>query len=133
VTGVQAPTPASVEWTFPPKVRTVRSARDFVLGVLNAWHLEGDDAGLLVSELATNAVVHGRSDYTVRVQLIHDVVRVEVADDNPRQPTVSFMSPGSNSGLGLWVVSKLAKRWGSQPDGEGKAVFFDLPANSLRC
>jgi anti-sigma regulatory factor (Ser/Thr protein kinase) len=133
VPGVKTPTPASVERTFPPKASTVRSARDFVLGVLNAWHLEGDDAQLLVSELATNAVVHGRTDYTVRVQLIQDVVRVEVADDNPRQPTVASVSPGSNSGLGLWVVSKLAKRWGSRPDGEGKAVFFDLPANSVRC
>lgn len=117
--------------TFPPKASSVRSARDFVLGVLNAWHLDGDDAGLLVSELATNAVVHGRSDYIVRVQLIQDVVRVEVADDNPRQPTVASVSPGSNSGLGLWVVGRLAKRWGSRPEGEGKAVFFDLPANSL--
>jgi anti-sigma regulatory factor (Ser/Thr protein kinase) len=105
-------------------------ARDFVLGVLDAWQLEGDDAGLLVSELATNAVVHGRSHYTVRVQLLGDLVRVEAADDNPRQPTVSAVSPGSISGLGLWVVSRLAKHWGSRPAGDGKAVFFDIPANS---
>jgi anti-sigma regulatory factor (Ser/Thr protein kinase) len=130
VPGVRAPPPAFVERTFPPEANTVPSARNFVLGVLGAWHLEGENAGLLVSELATNAVVHGRSDYTVRVELLGDVVRVEVADDNPRQPTVSFVSSGSISGLGLWVVSKLAKQWGSRPNGEGKTVFFEIPADS---
>src|ERR1051325_4613923 len=57
--------------------RTLRSpalARRFVSETLRSWRLEylSDEAVLIVSELATNAVIHARSDFTVALTLLHD-------------------------------------------------------------
>ena len=43
------------------------SARHFVAWALDRWGLECEDLPLLVSELATNAVLHARSDSRVTV------------------------------------------------------------------
>ena len=95
-----------------------------------ARHLAGcpaaDDAVLIVSELVTNAVVHGAGDVTLDVVVADDAVRVEVADREPELPDVLDYQADAESGRGLLIVSKLARRWGVRPVDNGKVVWADV-------
>jgi anti-anti-sigma factor len=69
---------------------SVPGGRQFVAESLSALEPEvGETAALLVSELATNAVVHASSDFAVTVVYPTPAgrVRVEVVDGVPGQPT----------------------------------------------
>jgi anti-sigma regulatory factor (Ser/Thr protein kinase) len=73
-----------------------------------------ETAALLVSELATNAVVHAASAFEVKVvyPTRDGRVRVEVADSNPDQPTPLHPPPTVPHGRGLLLVATL-RRMGS--------------------
>jgi anti-sigma regulatory factor (Ser/Thr protein kinase) len=103
-------------------------ARHFVGSVLESHGVESLDARLLTSELATNAVMHGRTDFTVRVALWDARMRVEVRDSNRRLPKAGQAVPvDATSGRGLPLVEVIAPAWGVEPLEEGKAVWFELP------
>jgi anti-sigma regulatory factor (Ser/Thr protein kinase) len=83
-------------------------------------------AKLLISELVTNAVVHGCGRIRVRAWPEGDHVHVEVTDEGTRFVRM-IRTPGldSGGGLGLAIVDAEATRWGI---GEGATtrVWFDL-------
>lgn len=81
---------------------------------------------LLVSEVATNALVHGSGHVHVRVTERGSGLRVEVADDSPRMPQPRAASPLEEGGRGLALVESLAAAWGAEREGEGKIVWFDV-------
>ena len=112
--------------TFPPAPAAVRAAREFVVDLLVGGEV-ADTAALLVSELATNAVEHARTDFTVRVAL-GPTVRVEVADRSPALPVQRHVPVQAERGRGLAIVDSLAIRWGTSSTPEGKVVWFELPA-----
>ena len=69
--------------TLPPDVDAPRAARRIVREWLHE-DLSGEkleSAQLLVSELVTNAVVHGRGQVVLRAELDDDRLLVEVIDD----------------------------------------------------
>jgi anti-sigma regulatory factor (Ser/Thr protein kinase) len=80
---------------------------------------------LLVSELATNAVVHARTPYTVTVVWERPRVHIEVADS-----VVSHWSGQRNEsdvgGWGLDILEQLADIWGIRELDDHKAVWFEL-------
>jgi anti-sigma regulatory factor (Ser/Thr protein kinase) len=88
------------------------------------------DLQLLVSELVTNSVRHaGLSPdqrIAVRVDVSEDRVRVEVED-----PGVGFTPaprrPGDrrDAGWGLYLVDRIADRWGVK-DGSPAVVWFEI-------
>ena len=80
--------------TFAPNPSEVFAARHFVACVLQTWGMEIEDLPLLVSELATNAVLHARSDFEVTVIRMHRCVRVEVFDQNTRLPSFAGRADG---------------------------------------
>ncbi|MDQ0776220.1 two-component sensor histidine kinase [Streptomyces aurantiacus] len=91
--------------------------------------------GLVVSELAANAVQHGRvtgHGFGLRLTLDETagLVRVEVADaaTAKRPPTAPPSSyPEGESGRGLLLVDVLAVRWGSAPRKPlGKTVWAEM-------
>ena len=94
-----------------------------------------DDLRLLVSELVTNSVLHGRAGPDDRVEMHvarpNGCVRVEVCDDGDRwaEPfrSTSIDSPAPSGGWGLMLVGALADRWGIEVD-EGTCVWFELEA-----
>ena len=93
-----------------------------------------DTAKLLVTEVATNAVVHAHSPIrlTVRPEPL-DVVRIEVRDDDPTPPPLpQAPDPDATSGRGLWLVSALARRWGVNRNRKGKTVWFEVDGKSGR-
>jgi anti-sigma regulatory factor (Ser/Thr protein kinase) len=70
-----------------------------------------DDAALLVSELVTNALLHGTGTISLRVDIHPNDVRVEVSD----QGNVSVApspTPGAHGGWGLRIVDDIADEWG---------------------
>lgn len=114
---------------YPAQLESVRQARRFVLSVVESVGLDGcaDDAGLLVSELAANAVLHARSAFTLHLRpTLEGGVRIEVEDASPLPPVHTPHSASAMSGRGLDLVACTAVRWGSHPHGTGKVVWFEV-------
>jgi anti-sigma regulatory factor (Ser/Thr protein kinase) len=87
-------------------------------------------ARLLVTELVSNAVLHGRGTVMLSVAADSSGVRVEVHDESPQPPVILPRPPLAEHGAGLRLVSALAGSWGTDPLGEGrsgKRVWFTLP------
>jgi anti-sigma regulatory factor (Ser/Thr protein kinase) len=122
---------------FPETTASVPGARQFVAESLSALEPEvGEMAALLVSELATNAVVHATSDFAVTVLYPTPTgrVRVEVVDGVPGEPVPLQPPPTAPHGRGLLLVASLADEWGVQEaDAQaGKTVWFELaPATAI--
>ncbi|MFB7614596.1 ATP-binding protein [Kitasatospora sp. NPDC056181] len=90
------------------------------------------DVGLLlVSELVTNAVVHG-TPLGRRVLLVLDLdpsrLRIEVHDARTdRGPVLRPVDADDESGRGLILVKSLASRWGCCPRvGVGKIIWAEI-------
>lgn len=90
-----------------------------------------DDARLLVSELVGNSIRHSglRADEYVRIDADWSGARLRVAvHDRPRPsaslPVVGSIRPrpGAASGWGLFIVDRLASRWGTDETG----YWFEL-------
>ena len=113
--------------TFAPDPAEVFSARHFVASALEKWALDCEDLPLLVSELATNAVLHARSDFEVTVVLSGECLRVEVFDQNTRLPSFAVAPPDAYSGRGLMLLRELATAWGVESHSDsGKTIWFEL-------
>jgi hypothetical protein len=133
VVGVPSTRPAlQATKSFAKGVDAPREARRFVISTLVKWGDRAlvDDAALVVTELATNAVVHADSDFTVAVSSSPSGVRISVDDASPVAPKVSQGSLIAASGRGLGLVASLVSHWGDEPFGVGKVVWaeFQRPA-----
>ena len=84
-------------------------------------------ARLLVSELVSNAVTHGRGRVTLRAQLFERRLLVEVIDEGDGFERAlgarDFHSPGVG-GWGLSIVDAESSRWGL--DRDRSHVWFEL-------
>jgi anti-sigma regulatory factor (Ser/Thr protein kinase) len=85
---------------------------------------------LLVTELVSNSVRHARSDTVVlRVLVGRSVVLTEVSEEGPGfDPDHSVAGkPGTDeSGWGLFLVERLAHRWGVSQAEDATKVWFEL-------
>lgn len=124
----------TAEQAFAPTASSVSAARRFVTDCLAQWDQEPVvwTVQLLLSELATNAVLHaGGSGFTVGVQVLPEgAVRLTVADDSPRPPRLRDFGTGATTGRGVALVAELARGWGveprSAPDDVGKVVWCEV-------
>jgi anti-sigma regulatory factor (Ser/Thr protein kinase) len=114
---------------FPGAPESVPTARHFVADAVADIPKEiSERAALLVSELATNAIKHGGTDFEVLVERTPDEIYIEIADSGSGSPTVRRALPQDSSGRGLHIVESLADKWGVRPanSGPGKSVWFTL-------
>lgn len=119
--------------SFAPDAANVGAARRFVRDITrDDQDLDADTLVLLVSELASNAVLHARSPFRVTVDQDRSRVRVEVADASPDLPAVHRRDPLSSTGRGMRLVADHADRWGTEPTDPGKVVWFELRRSSAR-
>ncbi len=96
---------------------------------LEAWGLTTrlEDAHLCVSELATNALVHGDiagHGFVVQVTAWHGLIRVEVRDRSKRRPEVGNPDETDTSGRGLQLVTMLSDAWGVEDRASGGKVVW---------
>lgn len=115
--------------TYPPKIAAVRQARRYVQDAVatSPTPALAEVAGLLVAELAVNAVLHARTDFDVAVEGTADGVRISVRDRSPAMTVLMAPSATAMSGRGLALVAALASRWGAAPSVSGsKTVWFEL-------
>lgn len=115
--------------------RGARLARQLALVELHDWGIPEStalsaDAGLLVAELAANAVVHGHvpgRDFELRMTLLEGVLRIEVSDARrDRRPAVRPHAYQAESGYGLRIVDAVAADWGVMDRLIGKTVWAEL-------
>jgi anti-sigma regulatory factor (Ser/Thr protein kinase) len=88
-------------------------------------------AELAVTELVTNALLHGQPPVVVRVVLGDARVRVEVADGSPNLPVRAVPSADAMTGRGLALVEAVSIDWGAEPVADGKVVWAEIPCPSL--
>ena len=101
-------------------------ARCYAGALLCDWELETavGDVQLIVTELVTNAIQHGRiGEVRVRIDLRGDALVVTVEDETPYVPLppVGPTSTEGESGRGLLLVEALAACWGHGPVAAGPA------------
>ncbi|MEV5881306.1 ATP-binding protein [Streptomyces sp. NPDC052020] len=122
--------PLSRNHRFPRSRASVRDARVFVRQVLTDWgHTDRlDDVTLCVSELATNALLHGAPpgrEYCVSLTLDGSTIRLAVRDSGDRHPGIDPPEADLEacSGRGLRLAREVADDMGVTPDVVGKSVW----------
>ena len=123
-----AATGTHAQQSFPGEPRALSATRRFVATTLMSWDLHHyvDDASMVVSELATNAVIHAQSGYTVDLSSDGAALRVSVRDASPVGPVLRHPAPTTTSGRGLILVTSIASRWGTELVDDGKLVWAEL-------
>ena len=95
------------------------------------WGAVEDAASLVLSELLTNAVRHGRvSGREVETHFARvpgGALRIEVHDASEQRPLMALPESGADGGWGLPLVDVLAEKWGvCDRPGAGKLVWAEL-------
>jgi GAF domain-containing protein/anti-sigma regulatory factor (Ser/Thr protein kinase) len=88
-----------------------------------------EDVRLVVTELVTNGLLHGRRPVVVRAVRLPDGVRVEVQDSGTEMPVLPRQSTEAMTGRGLALVARLAARWGASLQPPGKVVWAEVSAS----
>ncbi|MFJ2894145.1 ATP-binding protein [Streptomyces sp. NPDC087218] len=112
---------------FAPTADRVSFSRRRTARLVREWGYPGlaGDAALLVSELATNALLHG----VVRVRLALTAATLRVAVSDPwgeRLPVLREATSEECYGRGLLIVASIADRWGVESRTVSKTVFAEL-------
>ena len=123
----QAGVPDAVR-TFGFSREAPATARHFAVATVCEWGLAdvADDAALVVTELAANAIVHAQSGFTVVLSPRGNLLRIAVRDRCPLPAEgQAALMPIPLHGLG--AVDALAIRWGVESLGNaGKTVWVDV-------
>jgi anti-sigma regulatory factor (Ser/Thr protein kinase) len=127
--------------TLPSDPGSVATARSYVCARLGEWGVPPDaptldSIRLMVSELATNAVLHtcGLSpDFTIDLRLERtEHLRIGFTDGHPRWPRELPLAAEQDSGRGMVIVCHLLAEFGGRLDitptsDGGKTVWIMLP------
>ena len=116
---------------FVGQADQVAAARRFVVSAIHAPGPARDITRLLVSEAATNAILHSASGdggtFAVRYLISDHLVRVEVHDGGgPSSPRRRVHDLESMTGRGLDLFDALSDRWGVDGTPDGRTVWFEL-------
>ncbi|MCW2616082.1 MAG: hypothetical protein JWN08_3076 [Frankiales bacterium] len=106
----------------------VARARHLTVRVAQRLGVDADDAALLVTELASNALRHGGPGVDLWVRPAEGGgLRVEMVDGHASSlPRVQDPDADAEGGRGLLIVSALARSWGTDRLAAGKCVWFEL-------
>lgn len=115
---------------FPPKFDSPGCARRLVVAALREWECEEalvDDVALAVTELASNAVLHAGTSFSISLRVQGSMLRVAVGDG------ISPRASGCEQGLmtpqplhGLDLIDVISTRWGVEGTSTGKVVWAEL-------
>jgi anti-sigma regulatory factor (Ser/Thr protein kinase) len=115
---------------FAADPRSSSKAREFVSLHLRHHAMEHlvDDVRLVVSELATNAMVHAHTPFTVALQSVKELVRLEVFDGSHVGPVLRRARALDTGGRGVAIVKALSRDWGVIDRPGGKSVWAEFSA-----
>ncbi len=79
----------------------------------------------MMSELATNAIVHAATGFEVSIDRSADWLRIAVTDVGGGEPELQSPSSSDPHGRGLQIVKELSDEWGmiDNEDHSGKTVW----------
>lgn len=114
--------------TFPADPLSVPAARRFATDALRDIPTELRQAvELMVSELATNGIRHGRTSFELEIERTDTEIRVAVTDRGGGNPRMHSPTPDEPTGRGLRIVDMLSERWGvGKTTSNGKTVWFTV-------
>ncbi|MFD7526328.1 MULTISPECIES: SpoIIE family protein phosphatase [unclassified Streptomyces] len=110
----------------------IAAARQQMRELLHDWAdpEQVDAAVLMISEMATNVLVHTDGDALMLAQATGEHgerrLRVEVSDGSDELPHRRRPGEMASSGRGLVLMEMLADAWGVDPQGAGKSIWFEL-------
>ncbi|MGW9032524.1 ATP-binding protein [Streptomyces sp. NPDC055722] len=122
---------AGYNLTMASVPETVAEARRLARQSCALWAFDeeiGETAALLIAELVTNAVRHGRS-HSIRVSIERpapDCVRLSAVDKKRCMVTLGRPSPENIGGRGLVLVDALSDQWGVDLLPWGKRVWAEI-------
>jgi anti-sigma regulatory factor (Ser/Thr protein kinase) len=120
--------PRCETWEVPAQAQFVPHVRKLAREALEVWGYKAlvPDVALGVSELLTNAIIHGTPQITVTLEEANGHVKVTVVDENPDMPHLVNVQDQdtSENGRGLALVADLAREMGWRPIHHGKEVWF---------
>lgn len=105
-------------------------ARRHFVEALRQWGAANtlvNDVALVISELATNAVRHADSPFTVTLRASGSTLRVAVHDAVPLAGRLSQARLVPQPLHGLSLVDALCTSWGVEDTLHGKLVWAELP------
>jgi anti-sigma regulatory factor (Ser/Thr protein kinase) len=113
---------------IPPASTGIGAARRFAREQLEGWGLDGlvETTVLVISELVTNAILHGGRGAVLTLTADSARMRAEVRDGSASEPVMRSYSETATTGRGMVIVDALAAAWGSFPVDGGKVVWFEL-------
>jgi len=121
----------SHETVLPAEPISASLAREFVgshLVTHDLLHLV-DDVALVVSELATNAVVHAHTQFTLTLSRQNGSVLLSLQDASTSLPVMATPELSDTGGRGLLLVELLSRAWGTSADRHGlKSVWATFPS-----
>ncbi len=113
-----------------PVVESTPVARHWIAAHLRDLPVDiSSCAGLLTSELVTNAVLHAATPISVTLHILPNRIRVDVADGSPSFPAIKEYGRDAATGRGLTLFRTLASDWGVQAVDGGKIVWFEIPVD----
>jgi anti-sigma regulatory factor (Ser/Thr protein kinase) len=115
--------------SVPSLPRSVSELRRFAVAASREQGFTGDSdtLALLVSEVATNALLHGRGEVRLSVVQRAGRLRVEVSDASNRLPVRREADLEAQGGRGVALLEQLSENWGVRPlPLRGKIVWFEL-------
>jgi anti-sigma regulatory factor (Ser/Thr protein kinase) len=91
---------------------------------------EPEVALLVLSELVTNAVMHGATPIQVSVSGEPGKLRIDVADGDTHSPRPELRvgNADQTGGRGLQIVNALSRQWGTTTHAHGKSVWAEIGA-----
>ncbi len=106
--------------------RTLKQVRAKTREWLEGWGLPGlvEDAQLIASELATNALRHGALPARFWLCIDGNRLLIEVTDGGETMP--ALREPDEDGGRGLTLVKNMAAAWGAEPLWRSKKVWASL-------
>jgi anti-sigma regulatory factor (Ser/Thr protein kinase) len=117
------------EATFDGIPASVSAARRFAAEALRAASRPDQEwaVTLLVSELATNAVLHAKTPFTVVMEIREQEIRVAVTDQSLRRPSRRSASEAATTGRGLNLLDELSRSWDVEVRETRKTVWAVVP------
>ena len=83
-----------------------------------------DPVRLVASELATNALEHAQTAFTVTLTGLDETVLLTVRDDSLALPNRRDFQTLDQEGRGLEIVDIVSREWGTNEDGAGSKVVW---------